>query len=294
VTLGWTATLPAAIAVFLTACGGSAAPPTTTSSPGAVQAGSLSVDGRDRTYRAFLPAALDPKHPAPLVIALHGFGQDGAGMADMTGLNNEARARRFVIAYPDGFGKSWNAGGVCCGEANSQRVDDVAFIRTLMDRLNKMYPIDSARVFVTGFSNGAMMAYRLACELSDRVAAIVSVSGTLRIEDCHPARPVSIWEMHGTADSIVPYEGDPSSPSTASVVQRWVTLDGCSTAPIPSNKGITKTSTWNNCRQGTTVRLDTVTTGHHTWFGSYMDPVPDEPGASSVIAAFFGDLRARG
>lgn len=155
----------------------------------------------------------------------------------MTGLNNEARARRFVIAYPDGFGKSWNAGGVCCGEANSQRVDDVAFIRAPMDRLNKMYPIDSARVFVTGFSNGAMMAYRLACELSDRVAAIVSVSGTLRIEDCHPARPVSIWEMHGTADSIVPYEGDPSSLSTASVVQRWVNAGWLQHGTDPEQQG---------------------------------------------------------
>jgi polyhydroxybutyrate depolymerase len=213
-------------------------------------------------------------------------------MASTTGLNKEAQASRFMVAYPDGIGKSWNAGN-CCGQAQSDGVDDVAFISKLIDKLTATYSADPARVFVTGFSNGAMMAYRLACELSERIAGIASVSGTAALAKCEPARPVSVWEMHGTSDSLVPYDGDPPYEATAALVQRWVTLNGCTAAPTLSTNGITKTSTWNGCRQGTTVRLDTVSGGHHTWFGSDLNPVPGEPGASELIARFFGSLGPR-
>jgi polyhydroxybutyrate depolymerase len=110
------------------------------------------------------------------------------------------------------------------------------------------------------------MAYRLACELSDRISAIASVSGRLDVNDCHPNRSVSVLEMHGTRDAVISYEGDQTKMSTASGIQRWVALNGCTTASTVTTNGITKTSTWNGCREGTTVRLETVIGGQHTWF----------------------------
>jgi polyhydroxybutyrate depolymerase len=281
------------IALCLASCGGSAAAPTPSPSPRPVDNGLLTVDGHDRTYRVFVPPSLGPKQTAPLIIALHGFDQYGVAMATFTRLHEDTKASRFIVAYPDGIGKSWNGGGVCCGDALAQGVDDVGFISKLIDWLSKIYPIDRARVFITGFSNGGIMAYRLACELSDRIVAIASVSGRLDVNDCHPNRPVSVLEMHGTRDAVISYEGDQTKMSTASGIQRWVALNGCTTASTVTTNGITKTSTWNGCREGTTVRLDTVLGGQHTWFGSDLSPVPREPDASALIRSFFSDVVPR-
>jgi polyhydroxybutyrate depolymerase len=171
----------------------------------------------------------------------------------------------------------------------------VTFISRLLDRLFKDLPINQSRVFATGVSGGGFMSYRLACELSNRFTAIASVSGVMLFDACHPTRPVSILEMHGTDDSIVPYGGGvpngPPSPSVAAVMQTWTTLDGCVGDPMLSQTGITKTSLWKGCKGGAIVRLDTVVGGHHTWFGSSFDPVPGEPNANAVIWDFFSSLQ---
>ena len=109
----------------------------------------------------------------------------------------------------------------------------------------------------------------------------------MKLQDCRPARPVSILEMHGTDDGRVAYEGG------ASAINRWVTLDGCAGNPIQSVSGITKTSIWNGCLGGTVVRFDTVVGGHHTWFGSAYDPVPGEPSSNAVVWGFFNNLAPR-
>jgi polyhydroxybutyrate depolymerase len=281
------------LAITLASCGGSTATPTPSDSPSAVHDRTLTVDGRDRTYRVFAPPSLGSSQTAPLVIALHGLTQDGEAIETWTRFDDEAKASRFIVAYPYGIGNSWNAGG-CCGDASAKGVDDVVFISRLLDRLTVDYPIDRTRVFIAGLSNGAMMAYRLACQLSDRIAAAASVAGALVFDDCRPARPVSILEMHGTDDSVVPYAGDSAFPSTTSTIQRWVTLDDCGGNPTQSVVGITKTSTWIGCRGGTVVRFDTVVGGPHTWFGR-VDPntLPGEPNATKVIWDFFQNLAPR-
>lgn len=272
----------------LVACGSSAAPP----GPSPVQRGAISVENQARGYRVFRPPALGNR-PAPLVVLLHGClpGANGQGAASAVKFDDKATSAGFVAVYPDGIEGCWNAGR-CCGTA-----DDVGFIRLLLDRLLKERPIDRSRIFVTGASGGAAMAYRLACELSSRITAIASVAGGSSLDTpCRPARPVSVLEMHGSDDSRLPYDG--GGPNNVSpilqVVQRWVALDGCVGDPDRAQSGITKTSTWGRCESGSVVRLDTIVGGRHTWFGCGVrpcDPVPGEPDANDVVWAFFNGLR---
>lgn len=284
-------------------CGGSAATPQAGSSPSAVRHASLTVDGIKRTYRLYVPPSLDTKQPAPMVVALTGFPGTGDEMAEVSRLDVQANTLGFIVVYPDPVPDSqadlsnllegsWNA-GTCCGDASAKGVDDVTFINRLLDRLSTDFRIDTTRVFAAGLSNGGMMAYRLACELSDRISAVASVAGAMVvIDDCRPARSVSILEMHGTADSHVAYAGYYPS-STVSTVQRWVALDGCTDKPTQTVSGVTKTSTWVHCRAGTVVRFDTVVGGHHTWFGTDLDPVPGEPDSTATVWDFFSNLKPR-
>lgn len=120
-----------------------------------------------------------------------------------------------------------------------------------------------------------------------QLAAIASVAGREDLQDCKPARPLSVLEMHGTDDASVPYTGG------ASAVQRWVTLDGCTGNPTQSTSGITTTSIWSNCQRGTVVRFDTIEGGHHQWFGSTFDPVPGEPNSNPIVWDFFSKSAPR-
>jgi polyhydroxybutyrate depolymerase len=306
------------IAVFLlgsVACGGTAAAPTAkvssapaaTPSPGTIEHRSFTVNGALRLYRVFVPESLDPNQPSPLVALLHGCdGMRGSGdeVAADTHFDEEANAGRFIAVYPDGqisdfsvLGRMrcWNAGSCCIDNVNTPVADDVAFVSQVLDRVATDHPIDKTRIFIAGVSAGAFMGYRLACELSGRIAGMASVAGAMMVDNCHPARPVSILEMHGTADSNVAYDGGAvfngaASPSVTAVVRSWASLDGCAGNPTQSQSGITTTSAWKGCKGGTVVRLDSVGGGHHTWFGSTIDPVPGEPNANLTIWSFFSSL----
>jgi polyhydroxybutyrate depolymerase len=286
-----------ALAFVLTACGSSVASTPTPSarpSPSGAQKATMTVSGQVRTYTVFRPSSLDPIRPVPLVIALHGYTADARWMEDATHFDEQATQDGFIVVYPQGIDNSWNA-GTCCGVAQSQNIDDVAFIRELIDRLVRDGHADPKRVFVTGMSNGAMMAHRLGCELSDRIAAIASVAGALITGACQPARPVSVLEMHGTEDSLVPFGGGSVAgigqfPSTISFMRRWATFDGCTGSPTVTKSGITKTTTWAGCREHTAVILDAVTGAGHWWFGPDEDPA--EPSATTVVWDFFSHVHA--
>lgn len=275
------------LSLGIAACGGSAATSPARLSPGTTQHAKLTINGQVRTYRLFQPASLDPKQAPPLVVVLHPCmpNGNGDGAAAYTHFDDTAGTGRFVAVYPDGIGGCWNV------ERRPDMPDDVAFISKLLDRLTADLPIDRSRISIAGIAGGAAMTYRLACELSNRVIAIASVSGTMQGGDtCHPTRPVSVLEMHGTEDL---YEGGGplNVPSVAAVAQRWTALDGCTGNPSQSQTGITRTSLWQPCKGGTVVRLDTVVGGHHTWFGSPFDPVPGEPDANAAIGNFFSGAR---
>jgi polyhydroxybutyrate depolymerase len=170
------------------------------------------VDGRVRSYRV---VDLSNGEPAPLLFVLHGFGGTAAMMSEASEIDRSFADRydlRPIVVYPNGTGaesglpQSWNAGG-CCPFSTFDFVDDVAFFDQLIDALTMEYDIDPERVWVVGHSNGGMMAYRLACELSTRITAIGVAAGAMMIDSCSPTQPVSALHVHGELDTVVPLLG---------------------------------------------------------------------------------------
>jgi polyhydroxybutyrate depolymerase len=208
-------------------------------------------------------------------------------------MNALADTRGFVVAYPEGLGGSWNA-GQCCGESARSNVDDVAFARAVIDRLSMEYCLDPRRVFSTGMSNGGFLSHRLACELSDRIAAIAPVAGVLGIPTCAPRRPVPVFHFHGTLDGLVPYNGGGllNFNSVADTLRGWAQRDGCGAMPMEFlRRGIVHCDRWPGCRQGAEVQLCTVDGGGHTWPGAFPIPLfgvtAREVSASELMVEFF-------
>ncbi len=229
----------------------------------------LTVGSDDRRYLLHVPAHYDPTQATRLIIALHGFSDGPEDMRDITHFNDEADTRSFLVAYPEGLNASWN-GGTCCGLSMITGVDDVGFISALIDAIAADYCVDPARVHATGFSNGGFMAHRLGCELSDRVASIAVVAGQESLSSCNPTRPVPVLQIHGNADPVVPYDGNPllGFPSTASTVTGWAQRDGCPSAATPLGQiGDTSCEQYAPCHQGSAVELCTVDGGGHDWPG---------------------------
>ncbi len=249
----------------------------------------ITVEGVQRAYVIVRPANIDPARPAPLVIALHGYTLTSAWMESNTGFDDEATNAGFVVVYPQGINNSWNA-GTCCGHNAG---DDVSFISDLIDLMIRDAGVDPRRVFVTGMSNGAAMAQRVACELADRVTAVASISGSLLIDQCVPSRPISVLEIHGTDDSVIPFEGGFTSglgefPSTMSVMETWERADRCAESPAVTRTGITTISTWGACQSGVLVTLDAISGGKHVWFGPNHGR--GEPDATQTVWSFFSRL----
>lgn len=272
--------------------------------------GSLIVDGRERTFLIHLPDHSEPESAAPLVLVLHGGGGSADNTTRVTHFSEIADREGFVAVYPNGTGErhddrllSWNAGN-CCAAALENQVDDVAFFSALIDYMIAEYNVDPARVYATGLSNGAMMSYRIACELSDKVTAIAPVEGALNTA-CEPTDPVSILIIHGTADQYVRYEGgiplkgvDPKHPredtSVAFAVDFWVAHNQCDATPATVTEDELITDVYRDCTQGTAVEVITIIGGEHAWPGgeaSYRagDEPSDALDASEVIWAFFAD-----
>jgi polyhydroxybutyrate depolymerase len=245
---------------------------------------SLVVGGLQRTYVVHLPKGHDPGTPLPVVLALHGATMNGPMMAWFSDLNRKADAAGFIAVYPNGTGThstfTWN-GGNCCGSAMQNRVDDVAFIDALLGDLMQAYAVDAHRVYATGMSNGAGMAYRLAAELSERIAAIAPVSGSVGTEIGQPKCPVSVLHFHGTNDEYIPFAGGrgkrsffgTNHRSVEESIRMWVKANGCDEAPkidvlSESDDGMRVTrQTYGGGRDGAEVVLVLVEGGGHTWPG---------------------------
>jgi polyhydroxybutyrate depolymerase len=263
-------------------------------------AGTLIVDGRERHYRVRVPEGVAGR--LPVVLVLHGGGGNGRQVEQQTGMSVAAHEAGFIAVYPEGTGRTslltWNAGD-CCGYAQRENVDEVAFVSALLDEVFADYPADPARVYVTGMSNGAMMAYQLACELSDRIAGIAPVAGALNVTPCRPTRPVPVLAIHGTADEVVPYEGGPptrqlpggetwANTSVADSVGFWAKHNECTSTPEVTEADSVTVTDYGPCH----VVLYTVKDGGHAWPGgtqprSAADRVPPTPDATRVILNFF-------
>ena len=158
-------------------------------------------------YSVHIPPSYDSGRPTPVVLVFHSAMMNGDLMARLCGLSEKADRSGFVVVYANGTGSTplflyWDAGGV-----RGRVSDDVGYVAKLLDDLATVVNVDPKRVFATGMSNGAMMCYRLAAELSDRIAAIAAVAGTMAIEDCRPRRPVPVLHFHGTKDGLVLFGG---------------------------------------------------------------------------------------
>jgi polyhydroxybutyrate depolymerase len=246
----------------------------------------LQHGGRTRSYIIHIPPKHDPQRPAPVVLAFHGGGSNAAQMIGFCGLSDKADKEGFVVVYPNGTGRrermlTWN-GGNCCAYAMLNRVDDVGFTRALLDDLATVVNVDAKRVFATGISNGGILCYRLAAELSDRIAAIAPVAGTMGTVNCHPRRPVSVIHFHGTADEFLPFGGGFGPKSVAKVLFRsvdqsvlaWVKADGCPEKPVvadlpdKAHDGTTvQRRTYGPGKDGAQVVLLVINGGGHTWPG---------------------------
>jgi len=245
----------------------------------------VEVKGVRRSYLVHVPPRYDPATATPVVLAFHGGAANADSMVVFSGLNEKADRAGFVVVYPAGSGRlhrllTFNAGN-CCGHAAAENVDDVAFTRALLDDLAEVVNVDQRRVFATGMSNGAMMSYRLASELSDRIAAIAPVSGPMGTKECHPGRPVPVMHFHGDADEFAPFSGGigrgPSGTDFYSVqhsIDAWVEANGCDATPTVTrladrqNDGTTvRQVRYGSGKAGAEVVLVVVEGGGHTWPG---------------------------
>ena len=190
-------------------------------------------------------------------------------MQPVTGYNDIADLGNFLVVYPEGLERSWNAGN-CCGHAIDENVDEPAFIRQILSDLDTITDIDPKRIYGTGFSNGAALTYRLACEMSEIFAAIGPVSGSLGYSPCHPQQPVSIIHVHGLADNAVPYSGGGpfDFPPVEQGIDTWVQLNNCretTQVEIPYESLTIKHTTYTSCQAGTAIELYTIDLGTHGW-----------------------------
>lgn len=274
---------------------------------------SIIVDGRDRSFTLVLPADhATVAQAVPLIVALHGGGGSSTQFEASTGLTAIATAAGYAVVYPDGVEaagpmalRTWNAGR-CCGFAATNGIDDVGFIGRLLATLTERYRIDPARIHAAGHSNGAMLTYRLGCELSDRIASIAANAGPLMVDTCSPVRPVPVLHLHSKRDTNVPWPGGAGSgiagvtfPSMPSVIARWVAIDGCSASAITTvASGHYEHSTWAGCLGGSSVEYWLTDDGGHAWPGGQPGSAgADVPStvinANDLILSFFGQHRLR-
>ena len=289
----------------------------TVSEPGA-------PDGGLRSALLHVPASYDASKPTMLVLNFHGLLEPNTLQETITHMSDAADERNFIVVYPAGLsvgvGLSWNAGN-CCGNST----DDMTFILDLVKKLEGDYCIDPKRVFATGLSNGAMMSYRLGCEASDVFAAVAPVAGAVQVDPCSPKRPVPILAIHGTGDTIVPFNGGKDGiyhllefPPVSYSIDLWKSLDGCPSSPAPGassmmempddstpdggpnpslfagattvyQKGDVTCHDWSGCSAGSEVELCTVVDGGHAWPGGgpLIGKTSQNIDATSAVLDFF-------
>lgn len=254
----------------------------------------------DRPYGLHEPAGWDHETPAPLVVFFHGYGDTGSNVVRGFGLAELSDANGFVLAYPDGTLDSqgrrfWNATNACC-DFDGRGIDDVAYASRLIDDVSRKLPIDRRRVYVAGHSNGGFLALRLACDLSPRIAAAVSVAGAAW-EDatrCRPTDPVSVLQVQGDADPLVHFEGGlvfdrpgREYPGALATVATFANRDRCTGALSPAGAPFdfdtrlggpeTLPRDYAGCPPGVSVSLWTVAGGSHL-------PSPSRDGMTALWA----------
>jgi len=273
----------------------------------------FSYGGLVRKYKVHVSALYDKDTPAPLLVVLHGMGQKGDDVEGLTGLNNLADEHGFLAVYPDAYQGNWNdARAVPDIPAYDLDVDDVGFILAVIDRVAANYNVDAARVYAAGMSNGAMMAYRLACEAPGVFAAAAAVAGAMPenlAAACAPSIPIPMVMINGTADPVVPWDGGPIMLdgeelgvvlSVLDSVALWVTKNGAAQTPevtllpdaAPEDGVRVYKEEHAGFGAGAEVVLYRIEGGGHTWPGGavlfqlFLGPICQDINASSIIWEF--------
>jgi polyhydroxybutyrate depolymerase len=239
---------------------------------------SIISGGIYRSYRLYKPSVYNGSSARPLVINMHGYTSNAAAQQLYTVFEPIADTANFLMVFPQGTTYNgqpfWNAG------ISNTLVDDTGFLDQLIDSLKLSCNIDMNAIYSTGMSNGGYMSHTLACELSNRVAAIASVTGSMFTPqygpNCHVTRPLPMMQIHGTADGTVPYGGSSTSMPIDSVVRYWVTKNGCNPTPVFTNVPNTNTGdgctaehyVYSNGTLGSSVELYKIIGGAHTWPGA--------------------------
>ena len=271
----------AAFLIMLCAAGCDSGADKKPSQPGATGTihGTIQHGGVQREYILYVPGTYTQDNAWPLVLNYHGYGSNAAEQMEYGDFRPLADQESFIVVHPLGVvvdgNTQWNVGGGAKGGA----ADDVAFTDALIKEIEASYSLDSTRIYATGMSNGGYMSFFLACMLSETIAAAASVTGSMTKEmrtNCDPGRRTAIMQIHGTKDSIVPYDGNEWSLSIDSVMQFWASNNQCADSPVESdvadinkNDGSTVAHvTYGGCAGGYGVEHYRVVNGGHTWPGA--------------------------
>ncbi|MEO6132679.1 MAG: T9SS type A sorting domain-containing protein [Saprospiraceae bacterium] len=268
--------------------------------------GSITHDNLQRQYILYVPASYRPGTAAPLVFNFHGYTSNDFEQMFYGDFRPIADTAGFLVVHPQGTidqagNTHWNVGW------GTSSVDDVGFTGALIDSLSASYSIDQERIYSTGMSNGGFFSYLLACDLSDRIAAIASVTGSMDVNEpavCHPEHPMPVMEVHGTSDPTVPYAGNFIFSSIPSVINFWVNFNACTTPPIITaiddinmSDGCTaEHQVYVDGTNGAEVEHYKIIGGVHAWPGSAFGGVGtnQDINASKEIWRFFSKYDIHG
>ena len=243
---------------------------------------SISHDGIQRDYILYIPELYDGSTAVPLVLNFHGYGSNAAQQMFYGDFRDIADTEGFLLVHPEGTtfigDQFWNVGF----PGLSSNIDDVGFTEALIDELATLYAIDLDRVYATGMSNGGFMSFLLACQLSEKIAAVASVTGSMTqdtFDDCNAQHPTPVLQIHGTDDGVVLYNGNNLSIPIADVISYWVDYNNCETTPttttLPdvdvSDGSTVEHSVYEDGDNGITTEHMKVIGGGHTWPGSILN-----------------------
>ena len=243
---------------------------------------SITHDGIQRDYILYIPELYDGSTAVPLILNFHGFGSNANEQMFYGDFRDIADTEGFLLVHPEGTtfigNQFWNVGfpGI------SSTIDDVGFTEALIDELATLYTINLDRVYATGMSNGGFMSFLLACQLSEKIAAVASVTGSMTqdtFNDCNAQLPTPVLQIHGTEDDVVLYNGNTLSIPIADVISYWVDYNNCETTPstttLPdldvSDGSTVEHSVYENSDNGITTEHMKVIGGGHTWPGSVLN-----------------------
>ena len=263
---------------------------TTTTAPAPVQNYTVVVDPNDptlhtitiegmqpRTYSLKVPTKYSAATATPLLLALHSRTMNFKTIFDDSQVLSWAESMNFIVAGLNGAvyegASSWNAGN-CCTNATTYEENDLLFVSTVIDFISSKYSVDTSRIWAMGHSNGGMMAYRLACDLSDKITAIAVVTGALVDGTCNSAKPVSTLHIHGNLDPTVPFHGGGKfeTPSIFHSVQEMALKNSCSGNPKEFTNAAEERYTW-SCTNGVETQLVNYQEQSHGWEAGYTEEI---------------------